>query len=521
MTRKPNPPAEASIVSVETFIQATRDSGYKSTATALAELIDNALDAGAEHIEVGVEEDPADPSRGLIVWTYDDGRGMDPITLQQSLRFGGSSRFGSRVDLGRYGMGLPNSSMSQARRVDVYTWQSPGRVLRATLDLDDVAQRVQTGIPEPTVTELPSWWHREPGEHGTLVVWSRCDRLDYKRASTIARKLRFFFGRIYRYYLWDGVELLINGSPTQPIDPLFLREDSLLSGGELYEETLKYDVDFDARDDSLGGAGLVTVTFSLLPVAEWHSLSNREKRRRGISKAAGVSVVRGKREIDYGWFFLGKRKENYDDWWRCEVRFEPTLDEVFGITHTKQQIRPCPELVEIFGADMEAIARALNARVRREHQRLQSRNRFRDVELRARRAEKHLPQIEPCVEPPGGAIAQLAGQSAALKALIGGGGAEQGVDYTVLEEEADDARFYLPGGDGNRRVLVLNRKHAFHQQLYRAIGEDKGCDGVKGAIDLLLLSALRAELAASGDEQEVIARFRERWSQNLAAFVKS
>ena len=30
------------------------------------------------------------------------------------------------------------------------------------------------------------------------------------------------------------------------------------------------------------------------------------------------------REIDFGWFFMGnKRRENYDDWWRCEVKFEP------------------------------------------------------------------------------------------------------------------------------------------------------------------------------------------------------
>ncbi len=29
-----------------------------------------------------------------------------------------------------------------------------------------------------------------------------------------------------------------------------------------------------------------------------------------------------RRESDYGWFFMGpKRKENYDDWWRCEVAF--------------------------------------------------------------------------------------------------------------------------------------------------------------------------------------------------------
>jgi hypothetical protein len=50
------------------------------------------------------------------------------------------------------------------------------------------------------------------------------------------------------------------------------------------------------------------------------------------------------REIDKGWYFMGKkRQENYDDWWRCEVRFPPAIDELFGVTHSKQGISPVQE----------------------------------------------------------------------------------------------------------------------------------------------------------------------------------
>jgi hypothetical protein len=35
-----------SIVALDTFIQATRDSGYKGTGSAVAELVDNSLQAG-------------------------------------------------------------------------------------------------------------------------------------------------------------------------------------------------------------------------------------------------------------------------------------------------------------------------------------------------------------------------------------------------------------------------------------------------------------------------------------------
>ena len=43
-----------SIVAVDRFIQATRDSGYKSTSSAVAELVDNAIQADATRIRITV-----------------------------------------------------------------------------------------------------------------------------------------------------------------------------------------------------------------------------------------------------------------------------------------------------------------------------------------------------------------------------------------------------------------------------------------------------------------------------------
>ena len=83
--------------------------------------------------------------------------------------------------------------------------------------------------------------------------------------------------------------------------------------------------------------GIVRIRFSELPVDRWHALDLASKRRLGIMRRGGVSILRGNREIDFGWFFMGKkRKENYDDWWRYEIDFAPVLDDLFGITYTKQ-----------------------------------------------------------------------------------------------------------------------------------------------------------------------------------------
>src|SRR5215467_5843861 len=108
-----------SIIALDRFIQSTRDSGYKGTVSAIAELVDNALEASARRIDIQVRK----PALGddFEVSVLDNGVGMDAETLTEALRFGGTTRFNSRKGLGRFGMGLPNASLSQARRVDVFT----------------------------------------------------------------------------------------------------------------------------------------------------------------------------------------------------------------------------------------------------------------------------------------------------------------------------------------------------------------------------------------------------------------
>src|SRR4051812_18377313 len=101
------------------FIQATRDSGYKGLGSALAELVDNSFEADATEVSIQIQHVREDEEEDVRVLISDNGKGMDPETLHHALQFGWSSRFNHRDGVGRYGMGLPNSSLSQARRVEV------------------------------------------------------------------------------------------------------------------------------------------------------------------------------------------------------------------------------------------------------------------------------------------------------------------------------------------------------------------------------------------------------------------
>src|SRR5947209_13025070 len=108
------------IVALNRFIEATRDSGYKNPSAAVAELIDNSFEAKALVVEIFINELNANAKREVVLIVSDDGHGKAPPTLRLALQFGGSTRFNSRDGAGRCGMGLPNSCLSQARRVDVY-----------------------------------------------------------------------------------------------------------------------------------------------------------------------------------------------------------------------------------------------------------------------------------------------------------------------------------------------------------------------------------------------------------------
>ena len=511
-----------SIVAVDRFIQATRDSGYKSTSSAVAELVDNAIQADATRIRITVCHATGGETGAVELLVQDNGTGMDPFTLRTALRFGGTTRFNDRTGLGRYGMGLPNSSLSQARRVTVYTWRTPGEVYVCYLDVDKIAAGDVTEVPTPCRVAPPTGAN---GRRGTIVVWSRCDRLDNRRISTIARKLLSDLGRQFRYYLTDRVKITVNGDRVEPIDPLYLNPASKHTGATLFGQPIEYEVQAAEPNGKAAAVGRVRITFSELPVADWHKLSNDEKRRLGISKGASVSMVRGGREVDYGWFFLGgKRRENYDDWWRCEIQFDPILDEAFGITHTKQQVRPKTYLIETLTPDVEAAARALNARARKAHLAAKAAERFTESEKLATEREKLLQPL-----PPGSrgrdqrVIAQLKRRHAELRkpGPTNGDPANQ-FAYKIVETPIRDTSFFNYARQNERLILVLNPQHPFYKQIYRQLAEsDTPCDQqLRTKLELLLLAAARSE--AAEDNPSAIAqleRQRQLWSDTLATFL--
>ena len=381
------------------------------------------------------------------------------------------------------------------------------------LDVDEIVRGEMTEVPEPRIVKAPP--SGCTGSSGTLVSWTRCDRLDNRRVSTIVRKLEIELGRRFRHFIWRGVVVTINGDHLEPFDPLYLNPRAEVSGAQLFGEEMRFEVRADPSDSQRNG--WVRVRFTELPVHAWHKLSNEEKRRIGISKGAGVSIVRGGREVDYGWFFMGsKHRENYDDWWRCEIQFDPILDEAFGITHTKQQARPQAHLLEALTPDLEATARALSARARKAHMAVKARERFSEAERIANERDHLLQPLPSSADPTAKALMRELQRS--HPTLLEGG--DEKARYSIIEHAVRDTSFFTVAHDGDRLVLVLNPDHPFYREIYKPLsdGEASRDPQLRAKLELLLLAAARSEAGARG-KVPAIAKHRLEWSNTLATFL--
>jgi Histidine kinase-, DNA gyrase B-, and HSP90-like ATPase len=499
------------IISLKHFIEATRDAGYKNITSALAELIDNAFEAEARTVIINIEKSKEDK---LIVITSDDGCGMKPSVLRIALQFGGSTRFNSRLNAGRFGMGLPNSSLSQARRVEVITWKKPNSVWRSYLDVDEIVSGKLKSVPAPQRTNQKF----AKTESGTIVVWTKCDRIEFKSEKPFLAKIRKLLGRLFRKHLWEGKKIFVCGEKVLPIDPLFLRsvdsENAISFGSELeYKITIP---------DAQNKTSTVKVQFVELPIEKWHSLSNEQKQAKGISKGAGVSIIRAGREIDHGWFFMGKkRKENYDDWWRCEICFEPELDEFFGVTNTKQGIRPKEILNGILSPDIEQIAHMLNGRVRMRYATVKA-------ELERTNGEKIATRRDHLLEPPQMAFTMnnnLApyGLHAAQSIYNEKNVLIHGLSYRIETKRIAEQSFFVPLLNEQEIIVLLNENHPFFQCIYSPFVRLSNQDTrlFYQHLELTLLAAARAECTVSPtDKQRVIKTMREEWSKVLATFLE-
>lgn len=350
---------DASFIPADLAIRAMRDSGYKNTAYALAELIDNSVQAEANNIEIICIEDQIQVvsrtrKRLSKIAVLDDGNGMDAIVLRKSLQFGNGTRLHDRSGIGRFGMGLPNASISQAGRVDVWSWQNgPDNALHSWLDVDEIYSKARKDVPIPRPSPVPSEWRAravELGNTGTLVVWTKLapDRLTWKGAKSTLKNTGWLLGRIHRRFIGNsslsirlvgGEDGSLESSQVTINDPMYLMPAPTMVAPFNTEPMFKEVFTVPVTVEVNGKTYQVMTRYSVAKeiTLELSGNVDRGNTRYGQDAAnnIGVSVMREGRELmlDRSWTI---QYDPRDRWWGCEVEFPAALDEIFGVTNNKQ-----------------------------------------------------------------------------------------------------------------------------------------------------------------------------------------
>jgi hypothetical protein len=214
-----------------------RDIGY-DVPGALADLIDNAIDANAKTIAIEIVADGHDS----WIRTHDDGIGMSPSRLDEAMRYGTEADYSPRA-LGHFGLGLKTASLSQCRRLTVASRARGGiRSAVRRWDLDEVTRRNSWDLERPRAADCAARLATPLRDraHGTVVLWENLDRVVPRRPTdgmtarvlrTVTKDVREHLAMVFHRFL-DGeafggrarLSLTVNGERVEPWDPFARNE---------------------------------------------------------------------------------------------------------------------------------------------------------------------------------------------------------------------------------------------------------------------------------------------------------
>jgi hypothetical protein len=211
---------------IETF----RAIGY-DIETAIADLIDNSISAGASEVRINFRWKGADTSISIS----DNGCGMTEIGLKEAMKPGAKNPLSDRdeKDLGRFGLGLKTASFSQCRHLTVASKASGNELSYWTWDLDYVRQSGLWNLIKITpngdiIAQLDLM------EQGTVVQWKSIDRVtsnykndenSLKKFTAITEKIKVHLAMIFHRFIEDRkLVLWFQGREIKPWNPFLLEQ---------------------------------------------------------------------------------------------------------------------------------------------------------------------------------------------------------------------------------------------------------------------------------------------------------
>ncbi|WP_187261747.1 ATP-binding protein [Pontibacter beigongshangensis] len=237
---KPNLRIESAEPNPEYLIKSIAEQGY-SLETALADLMDNSVSAGANSIEVMIRMD----KEPFTLFLADNGLGMDENELRQNMQFPSSSPESNRerIDLGRFGLGMKTASFSQTRKFSVISRKKgTSDYFGRTWDVEYLKKEGWKLIvnTEEEVSVMLASWQRLSEAHlnrfedfqpNTLIVWHglfkfesylECDNRQRALKKEITEVTSEYLALVFHRFMErtsNPLRIRINNSLITPFNP--------------------------------------------------------------------------------------------------------------------------------------------------------------------------------------------------------------------------------------------------------------------------------------------------------------
>jgi hypothetical protein len=496
MTRKQTlPPNPARL------IEGLRDTGYDFN-TALADIVDNSVDAGATKIDIRIN---MDPDGDILVSVADDGCGMDEQALLNGMTYGAQGRVDPKR-LGKFGLGLKTASTAFCRRLSVITRSSgENSLVKATWDLDHVvsASEWELLLDAPTEFEEDLLNEVAPSSSGTLVMWDKVDRMMKNYSEPGGKHARNALDRVvagfrdhaamvYQRFLNDtdersrNIVMTLNGQPVAPWDPFCEDEGET----ELVAEKM---LEAELPD---GSPVEFTIRAFVLPRREHFSSQESAKRARLTNNMQGIYIYRENRLIHPADWLGMFTKEPHLSLLRVEFSFNHESDEAFQVDIKKSRILLNEELYNwVLNEFLPAPRNAANERYRR-GQRKKVGDEAKDAHEGSNRSisskEQDLRKAEVTVVDPAAGDVEVKNKSGTVRLKLKVSESTAPGQVCVQPADSiDDGILWAPAIIDGHHAVRVNTGHPYYHKVYVP---NLASDVTVQGMDSLLWALVEAEL---------------------------
>lgn len=319
------------------LMNSMRAMGYSFEA-AVADVLDNSIAAKASLIEIKFPIDPID----CYIAICDNGWGMSRDKLIEAMKYGSQEPNDEREehDLGRFGLGLKSASLSQCKKLTVFS-KKEGVISAFRWDLDIINEKKEWLMIECSSEEVlsNSFIHfLDDKKCGTIVLWENFDIIEKSSNGNIYAELKrlqdstseYISLIFHRFLNRDGlgkVTIKVNNYEIKGLDP-FLENHKKTNIRKKIEIPIP---------DSNGVERYVSVQPFVLPFQK--DLSAEDKKMSGgienYRSKQGFYIYRNERLIIWGKWF-GRHQDELTKYARVKVDIPNTLDDIWNIDIKKQ-----------------------------------------------------------------------------------------------------------------------------------------------------------------------------------------